>query len=198
MDKMRRRLAKKGPATKRTDEARDESEQDKKKLRFNPMLQPKESAEERKETETAHMSEPASGSSSGVGQKRKRDEDEDMEIDELRLWTMMGYDDDTRKWVTQGIGDGEKVKDRLRAQINQVKAYGKWQNEIQAHINEAYSPPRVTKMAERVGMISGFALDLTTNDEKGEPWDFTKPEKRYKAMQWVKQKAALLLIVSPM
>ena len=53
-------------------------------------------------------------------------------------------------------------------------------------------------MAERLGMIPGFALDLTTKDGKGESWDFTKPEKRYKAMQWVKQKAALLLIVSPM
>ncbi len=53
-------------------------------------------------------------------------------------------------------------------------------------------------MSERMGLIPGFALDLTTTDEKGEPWDFTKPEKRYKAMQWVKQKAGLLLVVSPM
>jgi hypothetical protein len=41
MDKMRRRLAKKGQATKRTEEERNESEQDKKKLRFDPRLQPK-------------------------------------------------------------------------------------------------------------------------------------------------------------
>ncbi len=90
------------------------------------------------------------------------------------------------------------MRDRLRTRINHVKTYGKWQETIQAHINEAYSPPRVTRMSERMGMIPGFSLDLTTKDDKGEPWDFTKPEKRYKAMQWVKQKAALLLIVSPM
>ncbi len=198
MDKMRRKLARKGPATKRTEEGHCESEQDKKKLRFNPVLQPKESAEEQQQAEKMQIADPSSGSSAGVGQKRKREDEEEMEIDEIRLWRIMGYDDDTRKWITQGVGAGEKVKDKLRTQINSIKAYGKWQNEIQAHINEAYSPPRVTTMAERLGMVPGFALDLTTKDEKGEPWDFSKPEKRYKAMQWVKQKTALLLIVSPM
>ena len=75
MDKMRRRLAQKGPATKRTEEKRDEDEQDKKKLKFNPLFNPKESAEELRQTEKMNTSEPASGSSSGVGQKRKREDE---------------------------------------------------------------------------------------------------------------------------
>ena len=74
MDQMRRRLAKKGPATKRTDEEKNESEQEKKKLKFNPMLQPKESAQEKQDAEMAVGSNPASGSTEGVGQKREREE----------------------------------------------------------------------------------------------------------------------------
>ena len=30
---------------------------------------------------------------------------------------------------------------------------------------EVYSPPRMKKMADMMGMKSGFALDLTTTDE---------------------------------
>ena len=51
-------------------------------------------------------------------------------------------------------------------------------------ISEMYSPPRVTAAAARLrnlGVAPGFALDLTTADENGVPWDFDLAERRQKA-----------------
>jgi hypothetical protein len=53
-------------------------------------------------------------------------------------------------------------------------------------------------MAELMGLIPGMALDLTTNDHDGKPWDFNIAEKRERAMSLVKSKKALLIIGSPM
>ena len=41
------------------------------------------------------------------------------------------------------------------------------------HVSEIYSPPRVTKWAERMRLAPGMAFDLTQVDpEDGLPWDF--------------------------
>ena len=53
-------------------------------------------------------------------------------------------------------------------------------------------------MAEKMGLVPGLAMDLTTCDEYGNPWDFNCAIMRAKAKKIVKSKAALLLIVSPM
>ena len=54
-------------------------------------------------------------------------------------------------------------------------------------------------MVERMGLIPGLSLDLTTCDpEDNMPWDFNKQDKREKAEAMVKAKSSLLLIVSPM
>ena len=42
-------------------------------------------------------------------------------------------------------------------------------------ISEVYSPPRVTTMAESMGLRGGFSLDLTAPGPDGRAWDFTKP-----------------------
>ena len=48
-------------------------------------------------------------------------------------------------------------------------------------------------------MVKGLSLDLTTCDpDDGKPWDFTKRDKRDKALDMVIQKKALLLVGSPM
>ena len=40
-------------------------------------------------------------------------------------------------------------------------------------VAEVYSPSRVAEMARRIGMKSGWSLDLTCADEEdGEAWDF--------------------------
>ena len=53
-------------------------------------------------------------------------------------------------------------------------------------------------MAEKMGLIPGLAMDLTTHDEYGNPWNFNSEVMRAKAKKIVKSKAALLLVVSPM
>ena len=46
-------------------------------------------------------------------------------------------------------------------------------------VAEIYSPPRVTKHAPRLGLLPGFALDLTeVGPTDGKPWDFCDPIKR--------------------
>ena len=69
---------------------------------------------------------------------------------------------------------------------------------IEHSIIEAYSPKRVTGMAELMGLVPGMALDFTTDDHDGKPWDFNIEEKRERAMSLVKSKKALLIIGSPM
>ena len=76
--------------------------------------------------------------------------------------------------------------------------YGKGQQQVQSHVTEAYSPVRVTGMADKMGLIPGLAMDLTTCDEHGNPWDFNVDAMRSKAKHIVKHKSALLLVVSPM
>ena len=70
---------------------------------------------------------------------------------------------------------------------------------IKAHVHELYSPPRVNSMVERMQLVPGLSLDLTTTDpEDNRPWDFYCEDKRKKAEAIVKGKKAMLLVVSPM
>ncbi len=64
---------------------------------------------------------------------------------------------------------------------------------------EMYSPPRITEMAEKLGMRPGWALDLTVTDpEDGLPWDFTDQAKRKKAKDMLRRDKPMMLIMSPM
>lgn len=65
-------------------------------------------------------------------------------------------------------------------------------------IVEVYSPPRVTALLPTAGMAPGFALDLTTCDETGQPWDFDNAAQRAKARQLVRDTEPTVLIGSPM
>ena len=70
---------------------------------------------------------------------------------------------------------------------------------IGSPVMEVYSPSRVNGMAARLGITAGLSLDLTTHDpDDGWPWDFTKQDKRIKALRKVENKEALLLIGSPL
>jgi hypothetical protein len=64
-------------------------------------------------------------------------------------------------------------------------------------VSEIYSPPRVVALAKRYGLREGFSLDLTTQDENGNPWDFEDPEQRAKAKALVLETKPWLLIGSP-
>ncbi len=66
-------------------------------------------------------------------------------------------------------------------------------------VAEVYSPPRSTKMAKKLGMKAGWALDLTEVDpDDGRHWDFTIKEKREKAKRKIQTDKPMTLIMSPM
>ena len=68
-------------------------------------------------------------------------------------------------------------------------------------VSEIYSPPRVTAAAKVLPSLvctPGFAMDLTTKDENGVPWDFDIPEQRRRARERVERERPMLLIGSPM
>lgn len=45
-------------------------------------------------------------------------------------------------------------------------------------VTEIYSPPRVTRMAKRMGLSAGWSLDLAIVHEIGAPSDFNQPDHR--------------------
>ena len=49
-----------------------------------------------------------------------------------------------------------------------------------------------------MGMTLGFALDLTTNDENGQPWDFDDSRQRNRGTRKVLVEKPDLLVGSPM
>ena len=74
-------------------------------------------------------------------------------------------------------------------------------DELSTVVSEIYSPPRVTRAARiltKLGITPGFAMDITTNDENGEPWDFEKEEQKDKAEERVLTTCPDLLVGSPM
>ena len=68
-------------------------------------------------------------------------------------------------------------------------------------ISEIYSPPRITKEIVRGGwkhVAPGFALDLTVNDPyDNRPWDFSRADKRRRALELLREQKPYLLIGSP-
>ena len=84
--------------------------------------------------------------------------------------------------------------DFQRGVMGSAAAYGVTKPEVA----ELYSPPRVTEYGARKGVLSGFAFDLTTNDEDGNPWDFTQAGQKKKAADKIAQMEPDLLVGSPM
>ena len=68
----------------------------------------------------------------------------------------------------------------------------------QIQVAEVYSPPRVVEVATSMGLRGGWSLDLTTQDELGNPWDFNKLHMRNKAVRKLLSDKPLVLIGSPM
>ncbi len=50
-------------------------------------------------------------------------------------------------------------------------------------VAEIYSPPRITALLPDGGLYPGVAMDLTTNDETGHPWDFDDHRQRQRARE---------------
>ena len=73
------------------------------------------------------------------------------------------------------------------------------ENEGKPHVSEVYSPPRITNIAENIGLKKGWALDLTEVDpEDGQPWDFSRPDKQLKAKRMLAEDKPFMVIICPM
>jgi len=102
----------------------------------------------------------------------------------------------------QGLASAE----RLIAAIELVGGDGRGYRRERAKaaraiIAEVYSPPRVTAAAGRLpkyGLQPGLALDITVNDETGQPYDFSIKDQRTKAELLIDEQQPMLLIGSPM
>ena len=90
----------------------------------------------------------------------------------------MGFNVELVDWLLSSDLD---VIGELSVVRRMVRLYGKSQEQVQSHVSEAYSPVRVTGMADRIGLIPGLAIDLTTCDEHGNPWDFNLEAMRAEA-----------------
>jgi hypothetical protein len=96
-----------------------------------------------------------------------------------------------------------KIIEQLEQEIfkspkNRRQRRSRDQLEAKSHVGELYSPPRMAKAAEKLGMSACWSLDLTVMDSDGAPWDFTVPEKKAKAKQMLDRDRPALLVVSPM
>ena len=77
----------------------------------------------------------------------------------------------TKQWWGKRWSDGVHEMNSLMSE-----------RDIQTHVSEIYSPPRVTGLASGLGLIPGMALDLSTVDpDDGKAWDFNNPEKEKSA-----------------
>ena len=102
--------------------------------------------------------------------------------------------------VGDGPDDDHDMSDEESA-MHILMSMGIGAPEARNIVSEIYSPPRVTDAARRnpsLGIRPGFALDLTTSDDEGRPWDFDDPSQRAKAKAVVLEKKPQLLIGSPM
>jgi hypothetical protein len=71
---------------------------------------------------------------------------------------------------------------------------------VKALVAEIYSAPRVTRAAKllpSLGLLPGFAFDLTTTDKAGHNWDFTQEAMRREAREEVVEREPMFLIGSP-
>ena len=132
----------------------------------------------------------------GNEERQRVHEGNEDEMNEIRQGLqLMGFNVDLIDWL---VSDDLNIISELNEVRRAVRLYGKGQEQVQSHVTEAYSPVRVTGMADKMGLIPGLAMDLTTCDDHGNPWDFNCETMRAKAKKIIKSKASLLLVVSPM
>ena len=64
-------------------------------------------------------------------------------------------------------------------------------------ISEVHSYPRVTEVAKQFGLAEGWSLDLTTEGEMGNKWDFSRKGWQKKALRKIETMEPTLIIASP-
>ena len=99
---------------------------------------------------------------------------------------------------------GDAICEMLLAELGSSKSYKREKRQAmrRLRIAEIYSPPRVTAelaKSRSQHFAPGMALDLSVVDpHDGQPWDFSKLEKRERARALIRRQKPYLLIGSPM
>ena len=128
----------------------------------------------------------------GEDDREKKKAAEDHEENDEEMGDIMSVIQDTSlaNWLVKGMDaitkEGEReaatvaeiktkqVKKWYDDMVNASKQLEKYGKQVQFHVSEVDSPPRLTNMADRMRMIPGYTLDLTANDhEDGKPWGST-------------------------
>lgn len=65
-------------------------------------------------------------------------------------------------------------------------------------VTELYSPPRVSKVASKYGLLPGHAFDIICQDSSGDVWDLSRSDKRNAVVRLIHETKPSLLIGSPM
>ena len=123
-----------------------------------------------------------------------------MEEDEAMLQPLMAV---VTEDVKEAIKDHDAEILKLVKELGgSTKAYGRERRRaVRAIVAEIYSPPRVTsaaKLLPGMHLTPGFALDLTTVNAKGEPWDFDDDDKQDEALRLIDEIKPLFVVGSPM
>ena len=92
--------------------------------------------------------------------------------------------------MPRGTRHRSKLEKEMQVQMLKMVAEG-------MDVAEIYSPPRIAARAKNRGLKGGWGLDLTTKDERGRAWDFSKKEVRQKAMHKIMVDKPLLIVGSP-
>ena len=130
-----------------------------------------------------------------------------MDVGSLQVWRYRGdefFQDCVREAdlvETMSQLDDEVVdSQRLRLQLGSVgmyEAYGIDPYGKKPTVMEIFSPPRLTVYGAKKGLIEGVALDLTTTNAHGVPWDFSQKERRDEAMQLIDDLQPELILGCP-
>ena len=96
--------------------------------------------------------------------------------------------------ILDELEEGADFKLPANRSRQQPKAASQWSSECA----EVYSPPRITSVASHMGLKTAWAMNLTTLDESGNPWDFSQAAQRKKALRRLREDKPLMLVACPM
>ena len=136
---------------------------------------------------------------------------EPMHIGHLQALTVDGSDADIKPAVDVVSTREDMAKDIIEDNVRIMEVLAqlganpkKYRRErsraVKALVSEIYSAPRITRAAKLLpglGLLPGFAFDLTTVNRAGVNWDFTREEMRREARDEVIHGKPMFLIGSP-
>lgn len=102
--------------------------------------------------------------------------------------------------TTNLLDDDVVQSQRLLLQLGQIglhEAYGVDPAGKKPNVVEIFSPPRLTEFGKKKGLVGGVALDLTTTDSDGVPWDLSKLERQRDAEKLIEELQPELVLGCP-